>query len=157
MLGGYDGAYDHLPPSPSNSNLNNPSHMPYAAHQFDGTNDYAGLDSSNSKRDSNSKSSTKGSATKSLKNQVLKVDSSSLSTSAKLGIWLMGSSAKKLEKAAEAQKEKRRWEREEKRRRREEKGKHGAGGGGAGGFAEGEDDEDGFERFGGFAEDEEEE
>jgi hypothetical protein len=135
--------------------------MPYPAHQFDGPSDPAGLDSNptagkDSKKSkfnttTGSSDGTKGS--KSLKDQVLKVDSSSLSTSAKLGIWLMGSSPRKLEKAAEAQKERRRWEREEKRRRRAEKGKHGAGGGRAGGFGEVGDDE-GFE---GFAEDEEEE
>lgn len=69
----------------------------------------------------------KGKSKKPSASSCLKVDKDSLSAAAKMGIWLMGTTPRKLEKAARAQKDKREWEREEKRARRGARSTRGRG------------------------------
>ena len=103
-LGGYDGAYDHLPPAASNPNsttspstsTSNPDYL----------------------QNNPDKANKKGKKQVSSKS-CLRVDKANLSFAAKAGIWLMGSTPSRLEQAARAQKEKRQRERQEKRERRE--------------------------------------
>ncbi|KAL2178385.1 uncharacterized protein P884DRAFT_172475, partial [Thermothelomyces heterothallicus CBS 202.75] len=63
-----------------------------------------------------SRSSSSSSA--SLRNQVLRVDAGSMPAGAKVGLWLMGTTPRRMEKAARQQGERRAREREEKRARR---------------------------------------
>ncbi|KAL2149013.1 hypothetical protein VTH82DRAFT_1699 [Thermothelomyces myriococcoides] len=55
------------------------------------------------------------SSSNSLRNQVLRVDAASMPTGAKVGLWLMGTTPEKMEKAARQQQKKRARLREEKR------------------------------------------
>ncbi|KAK4119231.1 hypothetical protein N657DRAFT_637415 [Parathielavia appendiculata] len=164
-LGGYDGTYDHhLPPSPA------PSQMPFPIQQPRGffpnaTNGAAAaIDHDNNNNNGNNnnlrtkteadkpkskasitfKTKTKTKSITGTKNQVLKVNPSTLSTNAKVGIFLMGTTPKKLEKAALALQVRRRWERAEKKRARRER-KRGAGAGdGRSGHEEGQEADGGY-------------
>ncbi|KAG7286754.1 hypothetical protein NEMBOFW57_009068 [Staphylotrichum longicolle] len=101
-----------------------------------------GSGSSNGKDKGRDKDKGKGKSKKPSSSSCLKVDKDSLSAAAKMGIWLMGTTPRKLEKAARAQKDRREWEREEKRARRGARR-----GGGRGGRSEdgGEEEEGGVE------------
>ncbi|KAL2172340.1 hypothetical protein VTG60DRAFT_6179 [Thermothelomyces hinnuleus] len=66
-----------------------------------------------------SSSPSSSSSSASLRNQVLRVDAASMPVGAKVGLWLMGTTPRKMEKAARQQRERRAREREEKRALRE--------------------------------------
>ncbi|AEO59364.1 hypothetical protein MYCTH_2128417 [Thermothelomyces thermophilus ATCC 42464] len=76
------------------------------------------------------------SSSTSLRNQVLRVDAASMPAGAKVGLWLMGTTPRRMEKAARQQQERRAREREEKRARgaaknmRRSKSEDGSGGDG---------------------------
>ncbi|KAK4031699.1 hypothetical protein C8A01DRAFT_41856 [Parachaetomium inaequale] len=148
MLGGYDGAYDRLPAAPRFTNPFSSKSKLRNHHPHDMV-DTPGTDGNGRKKPtSTSKSAPKPKKKKTpLKKQVLKLDpSTTLSTTAKMGIWLMGTTPKKMERAARAGRERRGREREGKRMKREARRAAGKDGGdNVGGEGEGNDGGDGEE------------
>ncbi|SPQ26454.1 2b670b3d-c328-4d3b-9541-0ecee8a71e38 [Thermothielavioides terrestris] len=120
-LGGYDGAYDRAGAGPAPINLHPPPGSNWFKSKTSKTSSSSSGKSHSSSSSKSSSSSGSSSKRKPQRHDVLKVDASSLSLAARMGIYLMGTTPEKLERAARRQAEKRRAARREARRERRER------------------------------------